>query len=226
MENRIMIDRYKFFKKCKDYGVVKTWKQSQVSGLEHILNGWEATGWEDLRWLAYILATVTWETGYTFQPIKEKDNASRTYLRAKKYWPYYGRGYVQLTWKDNYQKMMDIYNQVNGTNLDFVKNPDLVQRPDIALFILFEGMTKGVSKKADFTGKGLEDYFNINTTDWINARKIINGTDRAKEIAKIAETYYDVLRQSLGERRIVTEEEVKEKWEFFSWIRKLLGVRE
>jgi hypothetical protein len=198
MEIWMIIDRYKFFKKCKEFGIVKVWKTSQVSGLEFILDGWEKLGWEDLRWLAYILATVTWETAYTFQPIKEY--GSVTYLRGKKYWPYFG--------------------------LDFVKNPDLVQQHSIALFILFEGMTKGASKKGDFTGKGLEDYFNAETTDWVNARRIINGTDRAKEIAKIAQTYYDVLRQSLGERRVVPQEELEEKWEFFAWIRKLLGVRD
>jgi putative chitinase len=224
MEIWMIIDRYKFFKKCKEFGIVKVWKTSQVSGLEFILDGWEKLGWEDLRWLAYILATVTWETAYTFQPIKEY--GSVTYLRGKKYWPYFGRGYVQLTWEENYRKMMGLYNQVNGTNLDFVKNPDLVQQHSIALFILFEGMTKGASKKGDFTGKGLEDYFNAETTDWVNARRIINGTDRAKEIAKIAQTYYDVLRQSLGERRVVPQEELEEKWEFFAWIRKLLGVRD
>ncbi len=36
--------------------------------------------------------------------VKEGDNASGSYLRGQKYWPYYGRGLIQLTWLENYKK--------------------------------------------------------------------------------------------------------------------------
>ena len=48
---------------------------------------------------------------------------------------------------------------------------------------MFEGMTKGDSMIGDFTGKCLEMYFNNKVDDPINARRIINGTDKARLIA-------------------------------------------
>jgi len=44
-----------------------------------------------------------------------------------------------------------------------------------------------------FTGKKLNDYFNANTCDWLNARRIINGTDHAELIAGYAQKFYNAL---------------------------------
>ena len=55
----------------------------------------------------------------------------------------------------------------------------------IALKALFDGMIKGM-----FTGKKLADYFNDTRTDWVNARRIVNGVDKAVEIANIAKMFY------------------------------------
>jgi putative chitinase len=144
--------------------------QGQVEGMENIINYSTVS----LDQLAYVLATVKWETAHTMQPIKEY--GSTAYLKSKPYWPYYGRGLVQLTWKDNYAKY----------GLD--KTPDKALEWDSSLFVLFDGMTKGL-----FTGKKLDDYINDNKRDYINARRIINGTDRAKEIAQIADAYRTAL---------------------------------
>lgn len=35
--------------------------------------------------------------------MKESDNSSKTYLKARSYYPYYGRGLIQLTWKETYK---------------------------------------------------------------------------------------------------------------------------
>lgn len=191
-------DNKKFFKRCRELGLFKTLSNSQVSGIEFILEGWHLSGLTDLRWLAYMLATVHWETAQTFQPIKEQ--GSLTYLKSKKYWPYYGRGYVQLTWKENYAYMTELYNDSHGTDYNFVQNPDLVQQPRIARWVLFEGMTKGGSSRGDFTGKSLEDYFNDQKTDWENARRIINGTDKARTIAEIAKKYHNAVKYASGWR--------------------------
>jgi putative chitinase len=144
--------------------------QGQVEGMEKIINYSTVS----LDQLAYVLATVKWETAHTMQPIKEY--GSTAYLKSKPYWPYYGRGLVQLTWKDNYAKY----------GLD--KTPDKALEWDSSLFVLFDGMIKGL-----FTGKKLDDYINDNKRDYINARRIINGTDRAKEIAQIADAYRTAL---------------------------------
>ncbi|HKJ73896.1 MAG TPA: glycoside hydrolase family 19 protein, partial [Alphaproteobacteria bacterium] len=91
---------------------------------------------------------------------------------------YYGRGYVQLTWKFNYVKAC------KKLGPDFVNQPDLVMQPDHAAAILYRGMEEGW-----FTGKSLKTYFGPNHTNWIDARRIINGTDRAKQIADYAKKF-------------------------------------
>jgi predicted chitinase len=144
--------------------------QGQVEGMEKIINYSTVS----LDQLAYVLATVKWETAHTMQPIKEY--GSTAYLKSKPYWPYYGRGLVQLTWRDNYAKY------------GLEKTPDKALEWESSLFVLFDGMIKGL-----FTGKKLDDYINDNKRDYINARRIINGTDRAKEIAQIADAYRTAL---------------------------------
>ena len=66
-------------------------------------------------------------------------------------------------------------------------------RPDVAAYILIDGMVKGA-----FTGKKLADYFNAHTTDWRNARRIINGLDKADLIASIAKEFYADLVTAAG----------------------------
>lgn len=168
--------------------------QSTVSGIEAILDAWDASGLTDLRWEAYILATALSEVGRNMQPVREgfktTDAEARAYVKSKGYdyaevingQVYYGRGLVQLTWFDNYRKMGDIL------DVDLTGNPDLALRPDIASLIMFEGMTRGT-----FTGKKLADYFNDEITDWKNARKIVNGLDRADEIAAYGKAFYAAL---------------------------------
>lgn len=162
--------------------------REQVAGCTAILDEWERRRLTDLRWLAYMLATAKWETDHTMQPIKE--GGSLRYLRSKRYYPWYGRGYVQLTWEANYRKFRQRVLDLFGA--DIIAKPDDAMRPDVAAFIMFAGMIGG-----EFTGKKLADYFNDSKTDWLNARRIINGTDRAAEIAAISKQFYaDILAAS------------------------------
>ncbi len=155
--------------------------QDQVDGLNFILSQWGETGFTDRRWLAYALATAAHETAWTIQPIREYKRG-----RGKKYGrkdpqtgqTYYGRGYVQLTWKYNYRTA----SQAMG--IDFVNDPDLVMEPANAAFIMFQGMKDGW-----FTTKKFADYINEHECDYWNARRIINGTDRAGDIAGYAEDF-------------------------------------
>jgi putative chitinase len=197
--------RKRFYKELKEGDLLFTNRAgksfltvSQVAGMEFILDGWFQRKQRDMRHLAYIMATVYWETGRTFQPIKEQ--GGQKYLRAKKYWPFYGRGYVQLTWEENYKKMTQLYNKAYNDNVDLVKNPDRAQEPMIARFILFEGMLRGDTGIGDFTNHSLEDFFNDKLTDWENARRIVNGKDKAKPIADIAKIFYNALRLANGEK--------------------------
>lgn len=129
--------------------------------------------------IAYVLATVEHETGGTYLPVYEAyylgPKKALAYLKKLKYYPYFGRGYVQLTWLANYKKYSDIL------GIDLVKNPNLAMRPDIALFILVDGFKYG-----RFTGKTIFDYIDNVKNDTVNARRCINGVDKAKYIAKLA----------------------------------------
>lgn len=160
-------------------------KQSQVDGFEAILNEWLKRGLTDKRWLAYILATAWHETAKTMQPVEEFGKGKgRSYGKPDPVTGhiYYGRGHVQLTWKSNYVKLGNMI----GVNL--VHRPELALQMDNSVKIMFEGMLSGV-----FTGRKLNQYFNDKKEDWINSRRIINGTDRAELIAGYAKTFYKAL---------------------------------
>lgn len=158
--------------------------QTQVEGVELILIEAERRGWDD-RWTAYTLATVYHETAATMSPISEFGRGKgRAYGKAdpETSKTYFGRGFVQLTWKDNYKKMSELAGR------DLVKFPDLALRSDIATKILFEGMERG-----SFTGRRLDHYFS-KRTDWIGARKIVNGTDQAEHIARVARQFFEAIQ--------------------------------
>lgn len=167
---------------------------NQVRGINAILNEWEERGLTDLRWLAYILATVYHEVGGRMVPVREgfvaTDAQARRVVAARKYGipvgghVYYGRGLVQLTWYDNYKRMGDLL------GIDLVRKPDLALDLRYSVKILFEGMLKGL-----FTMKRLSDYF-MGGADWVNARQIINRLDKAETIATYAKRFYAALQAS------------------------------
>lgn len=147
-------------------------------------------GVTQLEQIAYVLATADHETGGTMEPVYEANylrNPLR-YLRGLRYYPYYGRGHVQLTWEVNYRK----YEKILG--LPLVAQPDLVKRFDVSVFILVHGMRTGT-----FTGRKLSDYIRPGKIDFPGARRIVNGTDKAAKIARQAEGYLTRLRAGVYE---------------------------
>jgi hypothetical protein len=151
-------------------------KESTIAAIE-----WEcqAQGIGLKSQIAYVLATVQWETAQTFKPVREAFWKSEEWRKANlRYYPYYGRGFVQLTWHTNYSK----YSKILG--VDLVNNPDLAMDNNVSLFILVHGFKTGT-----FTGRKIIDYINPYTTDFVNARRCINLLDHAHDIAKLAEQY-------------------------------------
>lgn len=179
----------------------------QINCIEHIIFQMADRSIDEQ---AYALATAHWETNTTMQPVNEAywlsgkarneyltnmyDVTGRRPATAKKYGntspgdgiKYAGRGLVQLTWKNNYKKAGA------GVGLDLVAEPELALRLPIAVRILVSGMANGW-----FTGKKFSDYFGEDKCDFINARRIINGTDKAVEIADLAKLYKDALIQPI-----------------------------
>ena len=178
-----MINRKKFYDSVRRIiGKITT---SQLQGFEAILDKWEADNWKDLRWLAYILATAYHETAHTMKPVREYGRGrghQHGEVHPKTGQIYYGRGHVQLTQDYNYLR----FGKLLG--IDLYKNPDLAMQMDISLKILFIGMVQGM-----FTGKTLGQYFNDDTADWVEARRIVNGKDRAELIAGYAVHFFESL---------------------------------
>lgn len=166
--------------------------QEQVSGMEAVIAAWSRSGDGDDRKLAYLLATTKHETANTMQPITER--GQRSYF--DKYEPntkigkglgntkagdgflFRGRGYVQLTGRANYRKA----GLKMGVSL--LDNPDKALEPDIAGMALVRGSLEGW-----YTGKTLGDYITPSKADYTNARRVINGTDKASLIAGYARSF-------------------------------------
>ncbi|MGY3611414.1 hypothetical protein ACWGRJ_47105, partial [Bradyrhizobium sp. Lot11] len=98
-----------------------------------------------------------------------------------------GRGLVQLTHKRNYEAMSVL------TGIDLVADPDRAMEMEVAVTILIDGMLQG-----SFTGHKLQDHLNATTEDWVNARRIVNGTDRAEKLANYAMTFNAAIRPEAG----------------------------
>lgn len=182
-EAQEMIDRKKFFDSIRQQPFPGKLTAKQVQGITIILDEWQRRKWVDLRQLAYILATVKHETAHTMQPVKEYGSAA--YLRSKKYWPWIGRGYIQLTHDYNYKLFQPEVLEIFG--LDIVKNPDYALDPAVAAYILFEGMQRGSFNKRK---KGLDFYFNSKSCEWVEARRMVNLLDDAEAIAAVAKQFY------------------------------------
>ena len=163
--------------------VVGSLSQSQVQGLNFLVEAMDKAGFTYPE-AAYALATVHVETALTFEPVKEY--GSLAYLKSKKYYPYIGYGYVQLTWKANYEKVGKLI------GIDLIKNPERALEPEVAAEIMTRGMLGGW-----FTGVGFRRKRPVGRYDlraYIAARAIINGVDRAAEIGKLAMQYEKALR--------------------------------
>lgn len=169
-----MIDRKAFFDFVRRPLFNSKMNIGQVETMDAFIFEYEARKMTDKRFLAYILATAYHEAGRDLQPIKEIGRG-----RGKRYGRpdprtgqiYYGRGFVQLTWYDNYEKLGELL------GVDLLSDPDRALNKGIAIQIIFEGMIRGL-----YTGKRLAHYFNNDWDDALHARQIVNRMDRAKLI--------------------------------------------
>ncbi len=190
-----------FFDACRSGVMGPTLDNDEVQGAGAIL---DAMAGAPLAWCAYALATAWHETAHSMQPIKEYGGPA---YFTRMYDPtgqrpslakangntmpgdgvkYCGRGYVQLTWRNNYKRA----GEKVGYPLE--GNPDLALRPDIAAQIMRRGMDEGW-----FTGKAFSHFLpKSGPTDraaYVNARRIINGADKAGQIADYAMKFQDAL---------------------------------
>jgi hypothetical protein len=165
------IDRALFFESVRQ-SLFNKLSQDQVNGMEAILDAWEAdyANW-DLRWLAYALATTAHETAFEMLPIEEYGKGEGSDYGEpdpETGQTYYGRGYVQLTWRDNYARADKEIGLSGDNSCEWYAENAL--DPEYAAQIMFVGMRDGW-----FRGDKLQDFFNDTRDDPYTAREIING---------------------------------------------------
>lgn len=194
-----MINHGLFFDAIR--GAFGPFQQGQVDGIDALLFALDADPDVALpSHAAYMLATAWHETAATMQPIEERGGDA---YFIRRYSPgtrvgralgnvsiedavrYRGRGYVQLTGRRNYAKA----GRILGTDLE--GDPDRALHQDVAYRILSRGMRDGW-----FTGRALAHYLTPARTDYVGARRIINGTDRAETVAVYAMRFEAALREA------------------------------
>lgn len=198
----MFLDRAAFYKDLRREFRLRKLGRGQVDGFEAILNVWDATPeYDEIGWLAYILATAWHETGRTMEPVREGFGRTdeEAYQRVTKYCAsknkknyaarhangqsYYGRGYVQLTHGYNYKSL--------GERLGFgsalYDNPEMVMNVDTAAKIIAVGMMEGLF------GRRLTEFIGRGKYDWAGARRSVNGTDKKDLIAGHARKFCRIL---------------------------------
>jgi len=161
---------------------------------------------QDVRQVAYVLATIRYETGNSFLPRTEMGTDASLedrYGPASPVGPslgntstgdgarYRGRGYLQVTGRNNYQFMG------SALNIDLVGHPELAADPQTAYRI-----TSLVMFNGRLTGKKLADYINADKADYYNARHVVDGAglSHASDIADAAVKLEAILRETVGDQ--------------------------
>jgi putative chitinase len=207
----IIMDRKAFFTAIRPmFG--GSLSQSQVDGLNRLLDVWHKyyaiNG--SAEELAYNLATSFHETAATMQPITER--GSRSYFN--KYEPgtrigkrlgntqkgdgyrFRGEGDVQNTGRANARKATKRLNEVFGLGIDLEVNPDQRGDPFISAHSLFLGNREGWWTGRDLGGyiDGVDESDAEDRAEYVKARAVVNGKDRADLIAGYAVKFEAALK--------------------------------
>jgi len=221
------IDRERFFFAYQ--GPMGMLSPNAREGLDYLLGCLEADRHvTDIRHGAYMLATTKLETANTFRPIHEhgdrayfiKRYGSQTRVgkelgndTPEEGATYAGKGFTQTTGENNsemlekilpqeYPEVIARWEAKHGRKFDLTvgdqpgddqDNMALLD-PEIAYINMSVSMRKGL-----YTGVGLRKYINGEKCDYINARRIINGTDAAEKIAGYAVIIEAALRAAVIE---------------------------
>lgn len=177
-----MIDKDYFFSRLKELKLFTSFTQLQVDTINAVINECDKQSVTMSEQIAYIFATGYHEAynpkkpGTRFTPIREA--GGEAYLTTKKYYPYVGMGLSQLTWDYNYRK------ESKRLGIDLMGKPELILEPKLAANSHVYCLMNGI-----YTGKKIPDYINPKKVDYINARRCVNGLDKADLIAGYAQKF-------------------------------------
>jgi hypothetical protein len=198
-------DHKKYFDDVRQSLFFGALTQGAVDGQDAILTGWETyVDDEDLRWLAYMLATTYHETSQEMMPIEEYGKGSGQPYGVpdpETGQTYYGRGFVQLTWRDNYHRADEEMQLTGGNSCEWYAVNAL--GPATAARIMYLGMTEGWFRSDSQGPQTLERYFNTDIEDPYGAREIINGDKNIKPgwadttIGNLIAEYYQKFLQAV-----------------------------
>ncbi len=185
-----------FFDSVRPSALFKKLSASQVQGHEQIIKKMKEKK-VPLSWAAYILATSYHETANRMQPVREGLNASDAWRKRNlRYYPWYGRGHVQLTWKTNYEKA----DKILGLGGALVENADLALDPEISAEVIVIGMLdgwfSGDSKGRHTLARHLPNKEQATRAQFKQARRIVNLMDKADLIAGHAMIYQEALKKA------------------------------
>ena len=190
------LDLKPFFDHIRPSPLYKRLTTSHVQGHENIIKVMQEYD-VPLSWAAYILATAYHETAQRMQPVREGLNASDAWRKRNlRYYPWYGRGHVQLTWEENYRRA----DRELGLGGELVRNADLALEPEISAEVMVRGMLNGWfsgDKKGRHTlARHLPNKDKATRTQFRNARRIVNLMDKADLIAGHALIYQEALTKA------------------------------
>lgn len=180
-----------------------SFSQSQVDGMNFLRDACNKAKLSPQH-AAYIFATAWHESAKRMQPVSEfgkgaKHRYGQWFKNSRgvkngvrngaKNWPrylyseyphlYYGRGLSQLTWLDNYIRATE------ELGVDFANNPEIANKPEHSADILVTGSMQGWFTTRSIPQKITYGHFQ----EFIDARGVINGKDKAKMIAEYAKIF-------------------------------------
>jgi hypothetical protein len=135
---------------CPELTVQRNWPLLYIAlGYMNILTRDVARG---------VIGTTAVETAHTFAPVREAFWLSEEWRAANlRYYPWYGRGFIQLTWESNYARY--------GTMIqrDLLTDPDIAMQADVAALVM----------AAYFWDRGVADA--CNNGQWAEVRRLVQG---------------------------------------------------
>lgn len=146
-----------------------------------IVDALEGRGIYDRDVCLGVLPTVSIETASQFAPVEEAFWLSDDWRRANlRYYPFFGRGYIQITWEENYR------DAGAALGVDLVGNPALALDPTVSarVFAWFWA-TKGVRAKDGSRFYTLVDLCHEHDYEWIR-RSVQGGTDGLDRLIAMA----------------------------------------